>query len=181
MNNLNHQLVAPDGPCADAQPGVIATRAKTPSRRSRRKNGTKTAPADDGAKKAIHRTRQGAIAGFLDMAFGEMSEKNTQTWPNRAYLRLVATIHDLFADPTEDLSMEDIIDLAKALAENRRSLARDGGESWERVGLAPSVKSAGAGAFADSVREIYGLSRPPLSQHTHTPGYTASDSNGAGK
>lgn len=87
-----------------------------------------------------------------------MGVDNIATWPNRAYLMLVGSIYCRMATEGDLPPTEELIDLAKALAENRRAVARDAGEDWERAGLRPSVRSAGPGAFADAIREIYGLS-----------------------
>ena len=113
-------------------------------------------PAIDGSTLAAFRRRQASVAAILDETFGRLAESDPELWERRAYLMLMGTVYERLAGSSVDISTDELIALAKALAENRRveARARDG-----KCDTAPDVTTENGSLperFSDIVRQIYG-------------------------
>ena len=109
-----------------------------------------------------HRRRQVSVSAILDRTFGEPARCEPGLWERRAYLMLIGLVYEKLATCEEELKTEEIVALAKALAENRRANARPSapkespGENSDEsapVGELP-------GRFAHVVRQMYGTRLP---------------------
>jgi len=106
---------------------------------------------------AEHRRRQASVAKILDDTFGELAKYDPTLWERRAYLMLVGVVHERLATEQHELPTDELVALAKALAENRRAANRAGEvaltnedqKGQERDGPLPDN-------FADIVRRVYG-------------------------
>lgn len=106
---------------------------------------------------AVHRHRQASVAAILDQTFGELAKCNPGLWDRRAYLMLVGLVYERLATNEHEIATDELIALAKILAENRRTEARLGDQPR------PSGDSQRQAAnerlpanFADIVRQVYG-------------------------
>jgi hypothetical protein len=105
-----------------------------------------------------HRVRQASVASILDKTFGKLAECAPDLWAHRAYLMLVGVVYERLAINEEDVSTEELVALAKVVAENRRLEVRlremdkpeaDNGRASPRKGALPDH-------FGDIVRRVYG-------------------------
>jgi len=106
-----------------------------------------------------HRRRQDTVAAILDATFGKWAKTNPELWERRAYLLLVGLVYERLA--TDDaLSTDELIKLAKALAENRRVEARTGKDRIEGDTSEPDEPADSNGQLpprlAEAVRQVYG-------------------------
>ena len=113
-------------------------------------------------KANVHHRRQASVAAILDQTFGQLAKCNPELWDRRAYLMLVGLVYERLATNEDEISNDELVSLAKILAENRRAEARlnskphpHGDES------AASAKSRLPDRFADVVRQVYGTSFQP--------------------
>ena len=175
-----------DAPNADG-PSPPSTDAPPPSSRSRKKarlggtsarTGTKGKRVADTereteeewqAKLRARRERQVSVSSILDAAFGSLGKCNPDLWERRTYLMVVGMVYDRLAASEDEISTADLVALAKVLAEQRRSAARDrtdgrvvgngdgpadpGAENPVRDGRLPD-------RFGDIVRQLYGTNLP---------------------
>ncbi len=106
-----------------------------------------------------HRRRQASVGTILDQTFGHLAKCGPELWERRAYLMLIGMVYERLATNEDEISTEDLVALAKILAENRRAEARPrvlaqppeaGTSSTDRAGELPE-------RFADVVRQVYGI------------------------
>ena len=119
-------------------------------------------PSDDRSpwrdKVHAHRRRQVSVAAILDQTFGHLAGCNPDLWERRAYLMLIGSVYERLATTEHEISNEELVSLAKVLAENRRA------ESRLHPHRHPSHQSPSDSAgtselpkqFADVVRQVYG-------------------------
>jgi hypothetical protein len=124
-------------------------------------------PAAEGWRDKLraHRRRQASVASILDATFGRLGDCDPALWERRAYLMLVGLVYERLATNEEELATEELVSLAKVLAEHRRIDARAGvGDSREH---SSTDRKPGEGElpehFADLVRQVYGT-------NLHVPG-----------
>lgn len=101
-----------------------------------------------------HRRRQTSVAAILNRTFGRLAECRPELWERRAYLMLMGTVYERLASGPEDIGTDELIALAKALAENRRVEARVRDEQTESA--SDGVEPGEPKPIAESVRELYG-------------------------
>lgn len=119
-----------------------------------------------------HRRRQASVALILDNTFGTLAESDPQLWGRRAYLMLVGLVYERLATNEAEISTDELVTLAKTLAENRRADARtnssaDKNDSPHNTSSPQSKDETLATPtppdgplpqhFADAVREVYGI------------------------
>lgn len=111
------------------------------------------------------RKRQACIADALNALFGAIGASDPNLWDRRAYLMLVGIVYVRLAESETEIPTDELIALAKVLAENRRAeaRARPGGDPTElaKAGDQPAKSAAELpaelpGAFGDIVRQLYG-------------------------
>lgn len=105
-----------------------------------------------------HRRRQASIASILDVTFGMMADCSPDLWGRRAYLMLVGLVYERLAAGHDEVPTEEIVALAKVLAENRRVEVRL--QEMEGRKQTESKPEPGSGRlparFGEIVREVYG-------------------------
>ena len=106
-----------------------------------------------------HRRRQASVATILDKTFGKLAESDAQLWDHRAYLMLVGLVYERLATNEQELSTDELVALAKILAENRRAEARrpQGKQTADKDEPPTTNDGPLPKPFADAVREVYGL------------------------
>ena len=103
------------------------------------------------------REGQACAASILCSVFGALAEQNPELWGHRAYLLLMGIVYQRLAANEESISLEELVSLAKVLAEQRRIAARAGqGEVADPPDLPASLRTQLPGEFADVVKQIYG-------------------------
>jgi hypothetical protein len=102
------------------------------------------------------RRRQASVAAILDGTFGRLAESHPDLWERRAYLMLMGTVYERLAAGPEDIPTDELIALAKALAENRRVEARSRDAKTDPD--AAGVRGGGdlPERFGGIVRQLYG-------------------------
>ncbi len=104
-----------------------------------------------------HRRRQASVAAVLDQTFGALAASNPDLWERRAYLMLVGLVYERLATQEDEISTDELVSLAKILAENRRANGRARDPSAEPVGVeAPPSSGRLPPHFASLVRQVYG-------------------------
>ena len=114
-----------------------------------------------------HRRRQASVSAILDQSFGRFAESDPSLWDRRAYLMLVGIVYERLACDEACVPTEELISLAKLLAESRRAdtQARDGAadkvtQGDKRRGSSGPARSTPneklPDAFSEVVRQIYG-------------------------
>ena len=117
---------------------------------------------EDGDKswqRRIHRLRrrQASVAAVLDQTFGMLAASNPNLWERRAYLMLVGLVYVRLATHEDDISTDELVSLAKILAETRRANGRSRDPVTEPVtGEAPARLERLPPHFARLVRQVYG-------------------------
>lgn len=108
---------------------------------------------------AVHRLRQASVASILDQLFGPFGASDPKLWERRAYLLLVGSVYERLAADA-DLSTDELVKLARVLAEHRRS--KSPSKSGDSESLSSGAQGAGDGPlpdrFAEMVRDLYGTS-----------------------
>lgn len=107
---------------------------------------------------ADHRRRQESVAAILDQTFGQSAKCKPELWDRRAYLMLVGLVYEKLATNEYGIETDELVALAKVLAENRRVEARLVGEQSSTSGDAhrqPTSQRLPEN-FADIVRQVYG-------------------------
>lgn len=127
--------------------------------------------SSDGSNRKMqaHRRRQASVAAILDETFGQLARCSPDLWERRAYLMLVGLVYERLATNEVEISTDELIALAKALAENRRAEARV--SQAQRAETAEETSDPGTGElpdrFTDVVRQIYGTNlQTPDAQNT---------------
>lgn len=125
-------------------------------------------------KLSAHRRRQASVGAILERTFGRFAESNPELWERRAYLLLVGMTYARLATGEDDVSTDELVKLAKALAENRKVEAR----SREREELR---RERGSDDPARPLPEHFGaLVRRVYGTNFHSPA-EASKKGGAGE
>ncbi len=105
-----------------------------------------------------HHRRQASVAAILDQTLGHFAKSDPRLWERRAYLMLVGLVYERLATNEEEISTDDLVTLAKVLAENRRAEARAQGN--HRISETPESLQSSTGKLpdhlADVVRQVYG-------------------------
>lgn len=131
------------------------------------------------AKLRARRKRQESVSSILDAAFGSLGKCNPDLWERRTYLMVVGMVYDRLAASEDEISTGDLVALAKVLAEQRRSAARNrtegkvvenGDGSPDRGAANPVRDGRLPERFGDVVRQLYGTNLP-----THTDGRGETD------
>lgn len=105
-----------------------------------------------------HRAHQACVASILDNVFGPLAKMDPRLWDRRAYHMLVGTLYQRLVAIEGTVSIDELVTLAKALAESRR--AESGGRDRRPIteeSLSPALRSSLPGEFGTIVRRIYGL------------------------
>ncbi len=124
---------------------------------SRRAAGVSTVnPTLEGPALVAFRQRQASVAAILDETFGRLAESDPELWERRAYLMLMGTVYERLAGGSADIPTDELIALAKALAENRRVEARSRDEKNESASPTTPTNGVLPDRFGDIVRQIYG-------------------------
>lgn len=119
-----------------------------------------TISSSDGSNRRMqaHRRRQASVAAILDETFGQLARCSPDLWERRAYLMLVGLVYERLATNEVEISTDELIALAKVLAENRRAEARV--SQTQRAQTAEETSDPCTGElpdrFTDVVRQIYG-------------------------
>ncbi len=109
-------------------------------------------------KLRAHRRRQASVASILDATFGHLADCNPDLWERRAYLMLLGLVYERLATNEEELATDELVALAKVLAEHRRIDARAGAgdRKDDSEGTARRTDGKLPDHFADVVRQVYG-------------------------
>ena len=110
-----------------------------------------------GEKVKNHRRRQASVAAILDRIFGPMAKSNPHLWDRRAYLMLVGLVYERLAG-SEDIPTDELVALAKVLAEGRRVEARlrETGQPAQACGPDRPATGGLPEDLTDVVRQVYG-------------------------
>jgi hypothetical protein len=143
------------------QHGVSARRLRGFLERTRERTADAEAVQEKagwGERLLAHRRRQASVASIIDAAFGHLSECDPGLWERRAYLMVLGLVYERLAANEQALSTDELVVLAKALAEHRRIDARlRGGERSEAPdGEVAPMEGGLPDHFADVVRQVYG-------------------------
>jgi len=105
-----------------------------------------------------HRRRQASVSAILDQTFGRFAESDPALWDRRTYLMLVGVVYERLATDEAELPTDELIALAKLLAESRRADSQSRAREAANAATAPSVSANGPlpDSFGDVVRQIYG-------------------------
>ncbi len=119
------------------------------------------------AKVRRYRRRQASVASILDGLFGRLADCSPELWERRAYLMLVGLVYERLALDEDEIPTEELVKLAKVLAENRRIEAKL--QQATKDSTPDKEDEAAKGdlpdRFADVVRQVYGTNfQPPDSQ-----------------
>lgn len=127
-------------------------------------------------KLRAHRRRQASVATILDTAFGRLADCNPDLWERRAYLLLVGMVYERLALDEEEIPTDELVKLAKVLAENRRIEAqarqaadRDGGGPADPHDEEKTPDGQLPESVADAVRQVYGTNFNPPRTGAHAP------------
>ena len=138
----------------------LPEKAKTKPAPTESSSNSKVAPAQDRWPERLraHRTRQASVASILDAAFGCLADCSPELWERRAYLMLVGMVYERLGAGEQEIPTDELVALAKVLAENRRVEVRSrAGDSPGRA-VEPGARNDGPlpERFADIVRQVYG-------------------------
>lgn len=126
---------------------------------------TEEQPVDEGAsdaawgrRVAAHRRRQASVASILEQTFGATAQCKPELWERRAYLMLIGLVYERLSTGEDDISTDDLVALAKVLAEHRRVdlRLRDGHRKKETEASEPTTDGPMPPHLADTVRQLYG-------------------------
>ncbi len=130
----------------------------------------------DGTEQLVgdHRRRQESVAAILDQTFGQSAKCKPELWDRRAYLMLVGLVYEKLATNEYGIATNELVALAKVLAENRRVEARLVGEQSSASGDADRQPTSQRlpENFADIVRQVYGTNfhDPETTSRNHRAG-----------
>ena len=104
------------------------------------------------------RRRQASVAEILEGMFGQLAKCSPSLWAHRAYLMLVGLVYERLASNEAEIPTDELIALAKILAENRRAEARlsEHGRPDKPTERSTPATDALPENFADIVRQVYG-------------------------
>lgn len=104
-----------------------------------------------------YRKRQLSVGAILDTTFGQLAKCNPDLWDRRAYLMLIGTLYEKLAINEDDLPTDELVALAKVLAENRRAEAHIRKAPVDVEAASPADnKGDPSDVLAEAVRRIYG-------------------------
>lgn len=111
-----------------------------------------------GEKICAHHRRQASVGMILDQTFGRLAKCSPDLWERRAYLMLVGLVYERLATNEDEISTEELVILAKVLAENRRVEARLKDTRLPPEATGPATPRTGAlpDNLAAVVRQVYG-------------------------
>ncbi len=115
-----------------------------------------------GERVRSHRRRQASVAAILDQTFGRLAKCSPDLWERRAYLMLVGLVYERLATNEIEIPTDELVALAKILAENRRAEARHRDNHRQQAAAESPGQSTTPGTgelperFADVVRQVYG-------------------------
>ena len=115
-------------------------------------------PASWEGQLRAHRARQASVASILDATFGKLAQCSPDLWGYRAYLMLIGLVYDRLATDERDISTDELVALAKVIAENRRlevRLREMAGESETDTPPTPAEQHLPE-RLRDAVRQVYG-------------------------
>ena len=117
------------------------------------------------AKPRTRRKPQTSIASILDTVFGPLADCHPDLWDRRAYLMLVGTVYQRLARAGGELPTDELVALAKALAESRRAHARrpEAAPSPDRrhpSNSPPPQPAPQPQPLTEAVRGVYGADLP---------------------
>ena len=115
-----------------------------------------------------HRRRQASVGAILDETFGRFAESDPALWDRRAYLMLVGIAYERLALDELEIPTDELISLAKLLAESRRADTQARGQDGKTQHGATVTESKELSAnndrlpdaFGDVIRQIYGTRIP---------------------
>ena len=140
---------------AASTPGTSRPRKGAGSKRSARATAT-----GETWKETVqdHHRRQASVAAILDQTLGHFAKSDPHLWERRAYLMLMGLVYERLATNKKEIPTEELVKLAKVLAENRRAEARTQGN--HRISETPESLQSSTGKLpdhlADVVRQVYG-------------------------
>lgn len=161
------------------QNGVSRRRLKSYLHRIAKDNGDKPTEADSAEQPGTdtdekwnntvrdHRRRQASIAEILEQTFGQFAQSDPALWDRRAYLMLVGLVYERLASPDDELTTNELVALAKVLAQNRHAEARVRNRDVAGDDAAGDEDSRSRGngelpeRFRDIVRQVYGTNFQP--------------------
>jgi len=135
---------------------------KKSSRRAPEKKKPKT---EEEKTLAAIRKRQRALAAALDEFYGEFRDNHPDLWNHRAYLMLIGTVYERLVGGSLELPMEELVQLAKVLADQTkvRGAVPVGKENRKKVLPGPERAAAATNdsevpshVIAEAIREVYG-------------------------
>ncbi len=105
-----------------------------------------------------HRKRQVCVGSILDAVFGSLGKCAPELWERRTYLMLVGMVYERLATSEAELPNDELVSLAKVLAENRRVEARlREAEGPTETGDSPTAdRGPLPPRFGEIVRQLYG-------------------------
>jgi hypothetical protein len=108
---------------------------------------------------ARHRSRQASVSAILNQLFGTLAACAPDLWERRAYLLLVGVVYERLAEKESEISTDELIALAKVLAESRRAEHRARDSTSTRSEMKASEGAGGLlpDAFGHVLQEVYGL------------------------
>ena len=109
-------------------------------------------------KHRAHRERQASVARIIEEMFGPLADNDPGLWEHRAYLMLVGLVYERLSTNENELATDELVSLARALAEHRRISSRAGTGDPKDDPEAPAEGPDGRlpDHFADVVRQVYG-------------------------
>ena len=122
-----------------------------------------SAAARAGGVLVRHRRRQASVAAVLEGMFGHLADCSPDLWDHRAYLMLVGLVYERLALNEQEIPTDELVALAKILAESRRAAVRVDKPPPADQRRGPTSPSADPlpGEFADIVRQVYGTNFQP--------------------
>lgn len=103
------------------------------------------------------RMRQASVAAVLDNLFGPFGDMSPELWDRRAYLLLVGSVYERLATD-EEVSTDELVKLARVLAEHRRLTAAAAQRLDQTPDEPPTTDRNGRlpDRFAELIRDVYG-------------------------
>lgn len=128
------------------------------------------------ARTKAFRRRQRSVAAILDSVFGPLAKCEPDLWERRAYLMLVGTMYERLALNEDELSTDELVKLAKVLAENRRVESRlRPEEASNSENGAEREEDLISARVARGIRDVYGVDL--VSMQTEEPPKPGDDSS----
>ncbi len=105
-----------------------------------------------------HRRRQASVSAVLEAMFGNLADCDPDLWDRRAYSMLVGLVYERLALNEQEISTDELVALAKILAESRRVSVRadEAPRVGKDTGQPASLTGPLPGEFANIVRQVYG-------------------------